>query len=678
MVLSKIDKSVSYTELKSVAHDDLKMVANMYEIEIHGVDVIIAIGNAKKNFEDKNIIYFPIYLVKSNNKVVQIGLYEILASNFLNSLDDTNTIDVEKLDDPLIYKFAQKSMIDKIRKIPESDEETETRETNSDSESDSEGEEGEGEGEGEEGEGSGSEPQPIPVERRDIFILTKGVPTPPLLREETKKDAKDLREKYHEQPTDPWIAKFMKNKHYSILDNEGGGDCFFATIRDAFSQIAQQTTVQKLRNKLADEMNEETFLNYKEHYDMYKASLVKDANDIKQLSTQYDLIKSRYSQTIDSNEKKQLVDAGQKLKDEHERLVREKKITTQILDEYKHMKGVDTLEKFVKILKTCSFWADTWAISTIERILNIKFVLLSKHAYNGEDFDNVLNCGQLNDSFLENQGDFKPDYYIMVEYTGDHYKLIGYKKKMIFTFREIPFDVKKLITEKCMEKNAGPFHLIQDFKQFKIENGEGKQEEPAFEELSEAKIRGLYDDNIVFSFYDKSASKPLPGKGAGEKIPPEKIKDFTMLATIPDWRKKLSNYWVQPFTLDNHKWASVEHYYQGSKFKKSNPEFYLSFSLDSGTDLSKDVEMAKAAGGKSGKYKKELLRPRTVEIDSDFFGPRGEKEIYDSQYAKFSQNENLKQLLINTHNAKLVHHRRATEPEMFETLMMIRDKLKRE
>jgi len=676
MVLSKIDNSISYPEIKYVDNDDFNKESNMYQIEVKNVEIIIGVGNAKNNFKNKNVIYFPIYLVKSNNKVIQIGLYEIKSNELSDYVDENGNLNVEKLDsDPLTYVFVTKDMLEKERLIPDEPlpeyeiEEIIEREIAEELE--------------EEKVFEKEEEKEIPEIRKDIFVYTEGISIPKKLKEETKLDAE--REKYRylneklDETSSLWIQKFMKNDNYYIVDNEGGGECFFATIRDAFSQIGQQTSVPKIRNKLANEASENVFLQYKEIYDNIRDSILKATVESKELKIQYDNVKNICNNTIDRNEKIKCIQNAKQIKAKFDSVIREKSLSNELLKEYKVMKDVDTLEKFKKLIKTCNFWADTWAISTLERILNIKFILLSKEYYDNNDLANVLNCGQLNDVILENRGEFKPDYYIIVEYTGSHYKLIGYKKKQIFTFKEIPYDIKKLILDKCLEINAGPFSIIPDFIRFK-DNESGNIIEstpPKFEELSEVKIKGYYDDNIVFVFYDKSASKPLPGKGVGEKIDNKEVILYSELANIKDWRRKLDDEWSgSPFMLDGHKWNSVTHYYQASKFKKNNPEFYLSFSLESNTDISKNVEKAIAAGSKNGKYKGELLRPKEVLIDEDFYGARNEKELYDAQYAKFSQNEDLKHLLIETRNAKLMHYLHRKEPELAENLITIREKLK--
>jgi predicted NAD-dependent protein-ADP-ribosyltransferase YbiA (DUF1768 family) len=308
---------------------------------------------------------------------------------------------------------------------------------------------------------------------------------------------------------------------------------------------------------------------------------------------------------------------------------------------------------------------------------------------------------QLKDA-LEKKRKFEPDYYIMLmldqpkQQSGVDYKLISYRKKHIFTFSELPYYVKKNILIKYNEKNAGLFSVIPEFHKYikTMKNngkrkgasgegdGHGDGEGPAseLEELSETSLRGLYDDSIMFISYINSNGNPFPGLGIGEKIRMDVLMEFVDLALINDWRKKLSNEWVQPFTLDNHKWNSVEHYYQASKFKQNNPGFYLSFSLDTGSDLSKNVEMAKSAGGKTGKWEVDgkdavLLRAENVEIDPDFYKSRYNKEFYDAQYAKFTQNKELKDLLMATKNAKLMHYVNNKPLEEYKQLMEIREKL---
>ena len=136
----------------------------------------------------------------------------------------------------------------------------------------------------------------------------------------------------------------------------------------------------------------------------------------------------------------------------------------------------------------------------------------------------------------------------------------------------------------------------------------------------------------------------------------------------------LSNFWIAPFELDGKRWQSVEHYYQASKFK-STPDFYNQFSLDSGSELSKDPSLAKGAGSKTGKRKGLRVRPTNIKIDPDFFPNRSKLEMYKAQHIKFTQNIGLARVLKLTRDAKLVHHVRGSSPVLFDNLMYIRSKL---
>jgi predicted NAD-dependent protein-ADP-ribosyltransferase YbiA (DUF1768 family) len=678
MVVSVLNNNISYPEIKNVDFEDLNVLSDTYQLIIKDVEVIVALGRVKNTYESESVLYFPIYLVNKQNNVEQIGVYEINATELNDLTDEDGNLDIENLDQsPLIYKFVTKNMLLKERLEPTTSIIEEEAEDTLEEEKEED-----------------KMPQipvyEIPENRKDIFVLTKGVSIPQELEEEGAQQATDFVEKYHASKTDNWVQKFMKNTNYDIIDNEGGGDCLFATIRDAFSSIAQQTTVNKLRKKLSEEIDESVFATFKDQYDMYSVSFVAETNTIKELAAEYLIIQQKFANVIDRSEQKILTETATKIKEEHDKLVKEKKVTASLLNDYKFMKGIDTLDKLKTKVRSCDFWAELWTLGTLERLLNIKFIILSSESYKNGDITGVLQCG-MTDKLLDAARVFNPEFYLILDYTGSHYKLASYKKKMIFKFKEIPYDIKKMISDKCLEKNSGAFALIPDFNHFmqKSPKKASKKEEENFDDLNEAKLRGLYSNDIVLQFYSKSTGKPLPGKGAGETIPNEKIIDYKELAIIPDWRKKLSNFWIDrnaktneihPFVLDNHKWASVEHYYQGAKFKKNNPEFYLSFSLDSGTEMAKSPEMAKAAGGKTGKYKGTLIRPAQVSIDADFFGARHKQEMYAAQYAKFTQSydNNLKKLLLATGNAKLTHFSRGHPPVTFEDLMIIRDKIRRD
>jgi predicted NAD-dependent protein-ADP-ribosyltransferase YbiA (DUF1768 family) len=306
---------------------------------------------------------------------------------------------------------------------------------------------------------------------------------------------------------------------------------------------------------------------------------------------------------------------------------------------------------------------------------------LSQENFEEGDLDSVMRCEVYNNAYMKEGEKFNPDYYIMTTHTGNHYTLISYKNKNIFKFKEIPYDIKTLIINKCMEKNSGVYYLIQDFCNFKTELGLPSDCGKPIENEDEFLNRDLYDKDIVFRFYANSNKKPLAGKGSGETIPDTRINEFNSLnnkknRSMIDWRKKLDDTWPVVINVDNHKWSTVKHYCLGSKFKNGFPDFYLEFSLDSDSKISKDLELAIIAGSASGKLESKILRKPEIKIDSDY-------NIHADEYrkkaliSKFSQNLDLKKILLDTTPARLDHFVRRNETVPDELLMLVRKELTR-
>ena len=667
MVVSKINPDVNYFEINTLHENDIFKKSELYTLLFNDIHVVVSIGQENKEYEDKNIIYFPIYLIDSDKKGRPIGVYEIRANEYLEFFDN-NRLNIQYFDFPLLYSFVKPEYLNKIQLkmnsefITQNDEDSDI---GSDDEKDNNVD--------------------------DIYQKTS--------IEETKKEAQDIREKYHEKDEDDWIVKYTQNPNYELKDNYGNGDCLFLTIRDAFSTIGISRSVNQLRKMLAeDKTAEEIYKEYKTLYDEIKMSHSKDKKDFKKISEDFKNIKELAINSIDREEKNKYKEMLMNLQSQHKRLHDSIKYSKENLNEMSHMNNINSFSDFQQRIQTCEFWGDVWAITTLERILNIKTIILSSNHYENGDTMKVLQCGITNDISLSNSGIFTPDHYIMLDYTGSHYRLITYKDKAMMTYDDIPYDIKKMIIEKCMEKEEGGFNLIPEFKQFRqvnfpdenvveanmnvnVNDNESDIVRMAGETNSDVVKKytnqSLFTEETIFQFYSKSANDK-PGKGAGvEKISKEDIisNKYAELAKMKDWRRKLSNFWEQPFMLDNNNWLSVEHYYQGSKFKNDNREFYLSFSLDSNTELSKSAAMAKEAGGKTGKFKGKLIRPKNVSIDAEFFDTRHEDEMYKAQYAKFNQNDDLKEMLLATNDAKLVHFQRGKESVVFYGLMKIRKQM---
>ena len=525
--------------------------------------------------------------------------------------------------------------------------------------------------------------------------------------ERTVKNEKASRAKQSSKPKTLWIQEFMGDGNYNITDTKYDGNCFFSTLKIALDEREQDVSVDDMRQILANNATEELFENYKNLYDNYKKREDAITREIKNITKRHNGLKDTIKKTKDRNLQLSYIEQSEEMQKTHKSLKEERTDLKELKEEVEFMNGIDNLSMLKLKIKNSDYWADTWAISTLERELNIKTIIFSESNYRVGDELNVLQCGQMNDVVLEENGVFEPSFYVMVAYHGNsHYQMITYNDKTSFTFEEIPEKVKLLVSDKCLERIAGPYSLIPEFREFNEKlntpdvivisdssdssksksntDGVKQNEKMKTPEKLEETVSDLYDKSTVFRFYSKSTDKPLPGHGAGETIGNEGDVAYEELSKFPQWRKKLSNFWTAEFTLDGHRWLSVEHYYQGSKFKKNNKDFYIQFSLDSpDSSIAKDAGLAKSAGGMSGKYKGELVRPKNVKIDPDFFMvlsgskyKRGEIDMENAMRAKFTQNPELKKLLLATKNAKLEHITRGKPAIVFNDLMRVRRDLR--
>ena len=408
MVVSKIDTSITYSELFDIAKQDKGKQHELYQIEVKNVEIIIAIGSTQKTLELNNIIFFPIYLVDKNKKCYQIGVFEIYFNDYATMYNDNGELVVENLDDPLIYSFIDSKWLHEHRLEPDLRMNDYDKDTDGDDFS---------QNQELSYRISKTKSFAIPKERENLFILAENTPNHiSVLEEETFNEAQNIRQKYHVKDGDNWMQQYMKNPHYSIEDVESNGDCFFATIRQAFASIGQITTVEQLRTRLTQEIDENLLEHYKELFNSIDTEWKLNKSKLSEIKTNFEELKQLKKNTINSDEQISLGSQIDKLKQQAEVYKNELKMSGDLIKEYKFMKGVKTIEQMKRKILQSDYWADNWSITTMEGALNIKLILMSSQEYyENKGSSLVINCGQLNKKFLNDNQNYNPEFYLILE-----------------------------------------------------------------------------------------------------------------------------------------------------------------------------------------------------------------------------------------------------------------------
>jgi len=635
MVSSKILKEkIQYKESRRVDEEDIGYNSSVYDYEVNDKAIEIVLGKEKHNYTDFNVIYYPVYLYHNEDVIVKIGIFEIAADKMIAALDEDGDIDIDK-GNILLFSFMTDEFLDKKMKGIPNSEKSEVRDMDM------------------------TKPKEKD-ETREVEIIESGS----MLDKETKELAMAARDEFVKSKSNSWIEQAMTNNNYNVIDTPGDGDCFFSSIQKAFELAGKKYNIIDLRKMVSSEMTQETFDQYKMLYLTLKEEGERFEIEMKEQKKTNMILKKRHENTLDRKQSDELIEEADDLHKLYKTSQVSKDNTSELMSEFAFMEGVDSVDELKNVIETSSFWADSLAISILEYRLNIRTIILSKEYYESGDVENILLCTQINDDKMMVK---KPTFYIMVGHNANHYDLITYKGKGLLKYQEIPYDIKTSIVLKCMERNAGIFYEIDEFK--KLKDKLGSDDEPEEEEY------GLYNDETVFMIHSKANSKPKTGKGTGEKINNDEMLNYHLLnkdKCCNDWRKKLNDDWLSEFKLDGKRWYSVNHYMYGNKYKNGFPDFYYKFSLDSDDKIAKDLDLAKHAISKTGKYKQQVLREPHIKEDSDIDHEELRKRALT---AKFTQNADLEKILKETKDAKIMEYIRGGQPKLDILLMQTRKAL---
>ena len=370
----------------------------MVKTKINGVLLGIIIGKRNNMYLKDNVIFFPIYLYKKNRKCVQIGVYEIEKGKPKEKM-------VPLIFDKITPEFLKRNSF-VLTKTP--------RQMT-----------------------IYSEDNIVQDTRIPYFSLMVGKPIPASLKEETEEEARNITLDFYKNKNPTWLQSFFKNNFYIIQENEY--EEIFYAIRNAFLSIGQETTVTKLRDIIVLNVKEEMFRQCLQTYKEYSHILSVIKEKLKKSKEIYESIEKKMRTEIDYQTKVSLLKKTIEIKKIRAVLLRQQETTQKIVNGVKFLSDVITFKQFKTKLRLSTYPVHQWCIEILENVLNIKCIILSSRNYYQQDLENVFLCSSDISGFNDtNDKYFEPDYYIIMD---EKFRLICYKTKCIFTYKELPYDL---------------------------------------------------------------------------------------------------------------------------------------------------------------------------------------------------------------------------------------------
>ena len=255
--------SVLYQSKPDTSNEDDTFESSTYDLELDGRGkTTVAFGKVCHDHSSAGIVYFPMYLVVGETVQNQFGVIEFPLTKLPSIYDEDDDIDPKYITDPIVFEDDEKEEKESVEEEPEPEDDVFEVVALANEE-------------------------PKKPKKVGLFEKSRGnlrfPPAPPFPYQELTEEEDDSPPAYEENPKNDWITKFMKNADYRLTHETYGSlpnpfsqergvaggrqpPALFHVICDAFSQIGEITTPQKLRDFLAEEATPSQYEEYRDAF----------------------------------------------------------------------------------------------------------------------------------------------------------------------------------------------------------------------------------------------------------------------------------------------------------------------------------------------------------------------------------------------------------------------------
>ena len=451
-VTSRLNPNINYEYGMKINKNDKNKSGTVETINFAGKQLDITVGVAHPIYsnrgDNKTLIYYNIYLVDVKTMKVEkkIGIYEILNSKLVDVYTDRE-LDITKLGKPLFFPSEFRELYPDLsyketNNIVSESLPDEERDEEQDEEPDEEPDEDiesvddkstidESDIETNDGDSEVDEDEDDEDEK--------------VLHIETPDENAKIIENCTPNDDDNWIQRKFKNKNYEILP--GNNDkSLFEVLRQSFDD--ESTSVAQIREIASTSITIDDFLKYRNIYD----NLLKQKEDINRKIQENLDSQQKTLPNMDRTEQLHIASNEDKRKKEYSKLNKEYNMIKGHLSYYSFMDNVVNLEQLQRVVLSNIYWGDNIAISLIERLLyedKLKIIVLLQDKSREGDMAKIVNCNNYNAIELNDQQIVRPKNYVILSLSGKNYSVVSYKGKKIMSYDEIPYGIKRRITDNC-------------------------------------------------------------------------------------------------------------------------------------------------------------------------------------------------------------------------------------